>query len=165
VQQLEIKQCITLRPPRNVGGSLQDAINQWCVKAAGRRAEIVAELEAMVSMRLFGHHQWPAERETVFAALQRFKDLGLVRSIPGQPDTWQDTPLGKEVDVGLFGVFIGLIDLWNVPIILQYRRLINESESGDIYEQMSRKVNPESILMEYVRRAYFDSRKASNFLH
>ncbi len=62
-------------------------------------------------------------------------------------------------------VFIGLVDLWNMPIILQHRRLINEGEADDIYEHMSRKVNPETILMEYVRRAYFDSRKASNFLH
>jgi hypothetical protein len=55
-----------------------------------------------------------------------------VEPIPGQPDSWQETPLGKEVDVGLFGVFIGIIDVWDVPLILEHRRLIDEDEADDI---------------------------------
>jgi hypothetical protein len=129
------------------------------------KAEIVVELEAMVSTRLFGQLQWLTDRETFVAVHQRLIDLGLVEPVPGQPDTWQDTRLGKEVDVTLFEVFIGLFDLWDVPIILENRCLIEEEEVDDVYERMSRKTNPESVLMGYVRRAYFDYRKASKFLH
>jgi hypothetical protein len=129
------------------------------------KAEIVAELEAMVSSRLFGQRQWLTDRETFFAVHQRLLDLRLVEPVPGQPDTWQDTPLRKEVDVRLFEVFIGLFDVWDVPLILEQRCLIDEGEADCIYERMSRKADPESVLMGYVRRAYFDYRKASKFLH
>jgi len=42
--------------------------------------------------------------------------------------TEQATPLGKELDVDLFMVFIGMWDPWEVPGILLDRGLINESE-------------------------------------
>jgi hypothetical protein len=117
----------------------------------------------MVSSRLFGHRQWLADRETFFAVHQRLIDLGLVERVPGKADTWQDTPLGKEVDVRLFEVFIGLIDVWDVLFILEDRCLIDEGEADEVSERMSRKANPESVLMGYVKRAYFDYRKASKF--
>jgi hypothetical protein len=132
---------------------------------AMNKAEIVAELEAMVSSRLFGRGQWLTDWETSFAVNQRLIDLRLVEPVPGQPDTWQDTPLGKEVDVRLFEVFIGLFDVWDAAMILEDRCLIDEDEADTIYERMSTKANPESVLMGYVGRAYFDYRKATGFLH
>jgi hypothetical protein len=129
------------------------------------KAEIVAELEAMVSTRLFGDHEWLTDRETFCAVHQKLLDLGLVETVPGKPDTWQDTPAGKEVDVRLFEVFVGLFDVWDAAMILEDRCLIDEDEADAIYERMSTKANPESVLMGYVKRAYFDYRKASKFLH
>ena len=58
------------------------------------KAEIVAELEAMVSTRLFGQCQWLTDQETFFAVNKRLIDLGLWEPDPGQPDTWQTTPVG-----------------------------------------------------------------------
>jgi hypothetical protein len=132
---------------------------------AMNKAQIVAELEAMVSTRLFGHRAWLTDREAGFAVHQRLIDLGLVEPIPGRPGTWQDTPVGKEVDVELFEVFIGLLDVGEMLFILENRCLVDEHEADAISERMCRKTNPESVLMGYVRRAYFDYRNANKFLH
>jgi hypothetical protein len=81
------------------------------------------------------------------------------------PDTYQNTPLGTELDVDLFEVFMGLIDEWDMLTILEDHYLIDESEFDIIYERLSTNANPESVLMGYVRRAYFDYRKATKYLH
>jgi hypothetical protein len=70
----------------------------------------------------------------------------------------------SELDVELFEVFMGLIDEFEIPIILEDYRLIDESEAEVIYERMS-KANAESVLSGYVKRAYFDYRNASKLLH
>jgi hypothetical protein len=127
------------------------------------KAEIVAELEAMAWHRLFNCRQWLADRETCWAVHQRLIKMGLVEHISS--NTWRHTTLGKELDTDLFEVFMGLFDEWEVPSILEDHRLIDECEIDCIYERMSTKANPESILVGFVRRAYFDYRKATKFLH
>jgi hypothetical protein len=127
------------------------------------KAEIVVELEAMVSTRLFSSHQWPGDWETLYAVHQKFMKMGLMERISS--DTWRNTPLGMEFDVDLFAVFVGLFDTWEVPSILEHHRLIDDSELDDIYERMSIKGNPEAVVVGYVRRAYFDYRNATKFLH
>jgi hypothetical protein len=61
-------------------------------------------------------------------------------------------------------VFLGLWDEWEVPFILEKYRLIDESEAHAIWEHMS-EANAERVLSGYVKRAYFDYRKAAKFLH
>src|SRR6516165_6341677 len=63
----------------------------------------------------------------------------------------QNLPLGKELNVGLFQVFIGLWDEWEVPLILEEYGLLNESEFDAIFECTS-EVNAEGLLIGYVRR-------------
>jgi hypothetical protein len=89
--------------------------------------------------------------------------LGLVEHISS--DTWRNTPLGNELDVDLFQVFMGSWDVWEVPGILEEHRFIDEWGSDSLYAQMSRRANPESVLLGYVRRAYLDYGKANKFLH
>ena len=84
------------------------------------KAEIVAELEAMAWNRLFNCRQWLADRETVWAVEQKLIKMGLVERISS--DTWRNTPLGTELDVDLFEVFMGLFDVWEVPYILEDHR-------------------------------------------
>ena len=127
------------------------------------KAEIIAELEAMAWHRLFDSRQWLADQETLWAVNQRLIEMGLVERISS--NTWQITPLGKELDIDLFEAFMGLWDVWEVPYILEDHHLIDEWESDCIYARMSRKADPESILAGVVRRAYLDYRKASKFLH
>jgi hypothetical protein len=127
------------------------------------KAEIVAELEAMAWYRLFNCPQWLADRETIYAMEQKLMKMGLVERV--SLDTWRNTPSGTELDIDLFEVFMGLFDEWEVPWILEDHRLIDEWESDSIYARMSRKANPESVLVGYVRRAYLDYGKATKYLH
>ena len=127
------------------------------------KAEIVAELEAMAWHRLFNCRHWLADRETVWAVDRKLIEMGLREQISS--DTWRNSPLGKELDVDLFEVFMGLFDEWEVPYILKDHGLIDEWESDSICARMSRKADPELVLVEVVRRAYRDYGKASRFLH
>jgi hypothetical protein len=127
------------------------------------KPEIVAELEAMAWHRLFDSRHWLADRETIWAVHQKLIKMGLVEQISS--DTWRNTPLGKELDVDLFEVFMGLFHEWEVPYILEDHGLVDEWESDTICARMSRKANPEVVLVGFLRRAYLDYGKASKFLH
>jgi len=59
---------------------------------------------------------------------------------------------------------MGLFCEWDVPMTLENYRLIDESEVDAIYARMS-EANAETILSGYVKRAYFEYRKATKFLH
>ena len=107
------------------------------------KAEIVAELEAMAWHRLFTCRQWLAGRETVYAVNQKLIKMGLLERISS--DTWQTTPLGRELDVDLFEVFIGVIDEWDALSILEDYDLIDEWDFDSLYARMSRKANPETF--------------------
>jgi hypothetical protein len=129
------------------------------------KAKIIAELENMVVVRLFGRQPWLADPETCLAVHRKLIQMGLVEVVCVEPETCRTTsPLGKELDVELFEVFMGVWDAWEVPIILEDYRLIDESEVDVIYARMD-KGDAESILIGYVKRAYFDYRKATKFLH
>ena len=127
------------------------------------KAEIVAELEAMAWYRLFDSRQWLADQETCWAVHQKLIEMGLVEQI--SPDTWRNSPLGKELDVDLFEVFMGIIDEWDALSILEEYDLIDEWDFDSLYARMSRKADPEFALLECVRRAYLDYGKATKFLH
>ena len=66
--------------------------------------------------------------------------MGLVERVCVEPETetWRNSPLGRELDVELFEVFMGLFDEWEVPNILEHYRLIDESEVDVICERMSK---------------------------
>jgi hypothetical protein len=128
------------------------------------KAQIIAELENMVVARLFSCQPWLVDRETFSAVHRKLIQMGLVETVCVEPLTWRISPLGKELDVELFEVFMGLFDGQEVPMILEYHRLIDESEVDAIYARMS-EANAECVLSGYVKRAYFDYRKATKFLH
>ena len=152
------------------------------------KAKIIAELENMVVTRLFGRQPWLADRETYSAVKRKLIQMGLVEQVRDEPLnrkliqmglveqvgdepltqvgdeplTWQITPLGKELDVDLFEVFMGIKWKCDVPIILAEHGLLNESEFDAILECMS---EANADLSGYVKRAYFVYRKANKFLH
>ena len=131
--------------------------------SAMNKAEIIAELENMVVARLFSGRPWLADWETNSAYHQKLIQMGLVEQVCVEPQTWRNTPLGKELDVDLFQVFMGQFGEWDVPFILEEYGLLDRSEADDIYERMT-EANAERVLSGYVKRAYFDYRKAK-FLH
>jgi hypothetical protein len=128
------------------------------------KAKIISELENMVVTRLFGRQPWLADRETSSAVNRKLIQMGLVELVCVEPETWGTSLLGKELDVELFLVFMGLFDASHIPIILELYGLIDESESDVICARMA-KADAESVLSGYVKRAYFEYRKASKFLH
>jgi hypothetical protein len=128
------------------------------------KAQIMAELESMVVARLFGGQPWLADRETVSAVHRKLIKMRLVEQVPDEPDACRTTTLGKELTVKLFEVFMGIICEWDVPSILEEHGLLDESEVDAFYECTS-EADAETLLSGYVRRAYFDYRKASKFLH
>ena len=127
------------------------------------KAEIIVELENMVVARLFGRQPWLADRETYSAVKRKLIQMGLVEQISVEMS--RITALGRELDVDLFKVFMGVICPWDVPITLEEYGLLNESEFDAITINASSKVDAESLLSGYVKRAYFDYRKATKFLH
>ena len=120
-----------------------------------KRAKIIIELENIVLARLFSRRAWLADRETSIAIERKCIQLGLIEQLSVDPTTWRLSHLGKELDLELFYVFMGLFDASEVPIILENYRLIDESEADAIYERMS-SAGPEFVLSGYVKRAYFD---------
>ena len=66
--------------------------------------------------------------------------------------------MGKELDLDLFLVFMGVICEWDVPITLEEYGLLSESE---FYTICASDVDAETLLSGYVKRAYFDYRKAA----
>jgi hypothetical protein len=68
------------------------------------------------------------------------------------------------VDRAVRSVHGPFFDEQEVPMILEHHRLIDESEVDAIYARMS-EAKAESVLSGYVKRAYFDYRKANKFLH
>jgi hypothetical protein len=128
------------------------------------KAQIIAELENMAAARLFSGQPWLADRETISAYHQKLIEMGLLEQVRAEPQTWRITPLGKELDVDLFQVFMGLIHEWDVPITLEEYGLLDESEFDAIIECTS-EADAETLLSGYVKRAYFDYRKAAKFLH
>jgi len=127
------------------------------------KAEIIVELENMVVARLFGRQPWLADRETYSAVKRKLIQMGLVEQISVEMS--RITALGRELDVDLFKVFMGVICPWDVPITLEEYGLLNESEFDAITINASSKVDAETLLSGYVKRAYFDYRKATKFLH
>jgi hypothetical protein len=127
------------------------------------KAEIIVELENMVVARLFGRQPWLADREACSAIERKFLKMGLIEWVCVETQTWRISPLGRELDVELFGVFVGLFD--DVPTTLEKYRLIDESECDAIFDDCTSAANAERLLSGYVKRAYFEYRKATKFLH
>ena len=99
--------------------------------------------------------QWLADPETCSAVHRKLIQMGLWEQ---DRDQLRITPLGKELDVELFHVFLGVRHYYEVPLILEEYGLLSESE---FYTICASDVDAETLLSGYVKRAYFDYRKAA----
>jgi hypothetical protein len=111
--------------------------------SATNKAEIIAELENMVAARLFSGQAWLPDREIISAYDRKLIQMSLIEQVRAEPPTWRCTPLGEELDVRLFEVFMGLWCEWQVPLILKEHGLLTESEFDAILERMD-DANPET---------------------
>ena len=119
------------------------------VEAEGNAADLVT--------RLFGERSWLADREACDAINRKFEDLGLQEHVPGDMFTTRFTELGKELEVDLVMVFVGLFDEYQVPSILEQHGLIDVIEEDDIYDVLEIYGDPERALRAMVQRAFFET--------
>jgi len=80
--------------------------------------------------------------------------MGLVEEVPGEADTWRNTPLGNELHLVLLEVFMGFWDEWEVPEILEDYGLIEKWEVHRLRRVLSAGAGWEQTLKDSVRRAY-----------
>jgi hypothetical protein len=118
------------------------------------RNEIVRQLHLIVDARLFGTAAWPVDRESTNRLHTTLLRMGLVEEVPGQADTWRNTPLGNELHIDLLEVFMGLWDEWDIPEILQAYGLIDEWEAHRLWRALTVGAGWERTFKNYVRRAY-----------
>ena len=97
------------------------------------------------------------ERGNNLCYRRKLIQIGLVEQVRDEPLTWRITPLGEELDVDLFAAFMGITWEWEVPVTLERAGLLSESECDAIFECTS-ETDAETLLAEYVKRAYFDYR-------
>jgi hypothetical protein len=116
--------------------------------------EIIRQLHLIIDARLFGPAAWPVDRESAERVHTTLLRMGLVEEVPGQADTWRNTPLGSELHLDLLQVFMGFWDKWDIPTILERYGLIEEQEVDDLWWVLDVDAGWERTLKDYVRRAY-----------
>jgi hypothetical protein len=117
--------------------------------------EIIRQLHQIVDDRLFGTATWPVDRENANRLHTTLLEMGLVEEVPGQGDTWRNTPLGNELHIDLLEVFMGLWDEWEIPTILERYGLMEKREVRRVWRVLDTRSGWERTLKNYVLRAYF----------
>ena len=120
-----------------------------------RRSEILVEIEALILDRLFGPGPWfLAHREAVVQLRERILKWGLEEPVPGKRDTWRATALGRELNVDLLYVFLGLWDKREMANILEEYGFIDDCEVDHILRLLDEGRDFELVLKKYVIDAY-----------
>jgi len=119
------------------------------------RNEIIRQLHQIVDARLFGTATWPVDRENASRLHTTLLEMGLVEEVPGQANTWRNTPLGNELHIDLLEVFMGLWDKWDIPTILERYGLMERREVHRVWRVLDTGSGWERTLKNYVLRAYF----------
>lgn len=118
------------------------------------KSEILKELHMMIDSRLFGRYPWPVDRETVSVLENKLLLMGLDEVVSSDTKTRRVTILGKELQLDLIMVFVGLWDEWEMPSILEKYGLIDESEREQLYDQLDIGRDPEFAMRSIVQKAY-----------
>jgi hypothetical protein len=133
--------------------------------AAMTRSEILVEIEAMIFHRLFERDRWLPDRETSGTLCSRLEQLGLEERVPPDNEICEVTALGRELHFGLLCAFFGLVEEWEIPMILGEYGLIGDFECDDILHALGAGGDAEIILKECVLKAYFAHYKRTNLLN
>jgi hypothetical protein len=117
----------------------------------------------MIHERLFGNRQWLVNRETAWAVDKKLKELGLNEPVPGKPNTEQATPLGRELNIDLMQVFMGMWEPYEMPMILEDHGLLSDDEILEVEMRLEGPLEEEdfeAVLLPLVRRAFFQHFRA-----
>ena len=88
--------------------------------------EILTRLHQIVADRLFGR-EWLADSDACAAVQTSLVKMGLQEE--ERPNEWRNTSLGKELNVDLFMVFMGLWTASDMPMILEHHGLLDAPEN------------------------------------
>lgn len=125
---------------------------------------VIQGLHAMIVTRLFGGRPWLADREACDALSKKLDELGLRERVPWDTSARQSSALGKELELDLVMVFIGLWDEWEMPIILERHGLIDNSDTWRLFDLLETCSDPEYVLRPIVRKAFRDHYNPSGLL-
>ncbi len=110
--------------------------------------------DEFVQARLFDNTApWPMDVSELADFNKTFETLGLVETVPGEPSTHRNTPLGEAINLDLLIVFLGILDKWDVPLLLKDNGLIDAAESERL-ENLLGTCADYTALRPAVRRAY-----------
>jgi hypothetical protein len=115
---------------------------------------------AIANTRLFGHEGWLADREAAIKLDEALQAMGLHEQVSA--NTFRNTTLGKEVDVDLHMVFMGLWEPWEMVLILEERGLLDEDEVDPLFDLLERdEKHYEPPFKARVQQAYRNFHKAT----
>jgi hypothetical protein len=119
-------------------------------------ARVIADVHMMAMTRLFSSESWLPDREACGAISKKLEDLGLEERVSPDSDDMTSTPLGKELELDLIMVFVGLWDNSEMPWILEKYGLIDRIDEFRIYDRLEFSDDPERVLRPIVQKAYQD---------
>ena len=119
------------------------------------KSEVIKELQLLVHERLFGPYPWRSDRETIDALKRRLEQLGLEARVPGDPASWQATPLGVELHLDLMTVFMGLLVTYEMPMVLAEHDLIDGTTAENLQDRLyDPRYDSDPVLLPLVRECY-----------
>ena len=132
--------------------------------AVTAKAHVIADVHMMVTTRLFSSQPWLPDREACEAISKKLEDLGLQARVSPDSDTTTCTPLGKELELDLIMVFVGLWDTPEMPLILEQYGLIDRIDEFRIYDRLEFGDDPERVLRPIVQKAFLEYYNPSGLL-
>jgi len=117
------------------------------------RAELVQNLDALITARLFGPGKWLCDRESVDAVQDWLFGWGL-EEVCGPNGSFRNTALGNELKLDLLMVFLGLWNPWDIVTVLENFELIDKMEASEMYDALAARRDPERLLRRRVQGAY-----------
>jgi hypothetical protein len=124
------------------------------------KTAIATRLAVISSTRLFGEEQWLVDREAAIKLDEALQAMGLHEKVSA--NTFRNTTLGKEVDVDLHMVFMGLWEPWEMVLILEERGLLDEDEVDPLFDLLERdEKHYEPPFKARVQQAYRNFHKAT----
>ena len=82
------------------------------------RTAVVAELHAILDRYLRMKGMWPVDEKCFPALYRKFPRAGFGGGCSWEPGTKRNTALGTEINLDLIMAFLGIYDVWDVPMIL-----------------------------------------------
>src|SRR5262245_12899 len=97
---------------------------------------IIQQIHAIAVLRLFGDGPWLCDRESG-DALSRLACVAKTwEAVERNDGSVRPTMLGRELNINLLDVFMGMLDEWNVPHTLFSNGLIDEEAMETLLYRM-----------------------------